>query len=252
MLGEADIDYYRLPPWFFLLDMTIKSPDIPVVVFVAGNNNPSNSEYLADEFIAGMRDTDRIHAQKVRVADLSLDHFSLKFYESGADQGEDFRRIHGMIDKAKGIVIATPIWNFSVPAHLKNLIDRIGSFGLDPATRTKGMLGGKPVFLIFTGGAGNFAWQSLMNETVSHVRESMKYFGLTVLETHFEPKCVTGDRTFGLVVDKRPEVLAAMKQKGKTFGEIVATFAETGKLPASVEAKSKFYKVASWFAKKFT
>jgi len=232
--------------------MSIKSPDIPIVVLVAGNNSPSNADALAEQFMVGLREVEYLHAQKVRIADLDIEHFSLQFYQSGTDQGEDFRRLHGMIDKAKAIVIATPIWNFSVPAHLKNLIDRMGAFALDTETRNKGTLGGKPVFLIFTGGASDFAWNSMMEASTSNVREAMKYFGATVTGTHFEPKCVKGTGKFGVVVQERKETMDTLKKRGNEFGEVVSTFAQSGKLPTAIQAKARFYKVASWAAKKFT
>ena len=104
------------------------------------------------------------------------------------------------VENASGLVIATPVWNFGVPAHLKNFIDRMGSFALDE-TRSRGTLNGKPFYIIFTGGAPKPAWTGLMKKTTAFVPEALRYFGATYIGHHFEPKCVKGRGKFGLVVD---------------------------------------------------
>ncbi len=226
---------------------------IPVLILLAGTNDPSNSALLAEHFTDGLRETEGIHAEMISLRELDLPHFTLKDYELRASHTADYHRLKTAVERARGIVIVSPIWNFSVPAHLKNAIDHLGIFALDPETRTRGLLKRTPFRLIFTGGAGVFAWKSVMQDAISHVREAMKYFGATHMGTHFEPKCVKQpERTFALVVDERPETLALMKRQGRDFGELVKKFTETGQLPAVNAGKSLFYRVASWFAKRFT
>lgn len=232
--------------------MPIQS-QIPVLVLIGGTNDPSNSALLAEHFTYGLRQVDGVHVETIHVKELDLPHFTLEHYAPDATLTEGYARLKQAVERAKGLVVATPIWNFSAPPHLMNLLDHMGIFALDPATRTTGLLPRTPFQLIFTGGAGMFAWKTMMADSTSHVREALKYFGATHMGTHFEPKCVKQpDRTFGLVVDQRPETLALMKQKGKAFGELTKAFAETGQLPTVTAGKSLFYKVASWFAKKFT
>ncbi len=225
---------------------------IRLLAIIAGTNDPSNTAVLAEHFLQGATAQSDIATESVRLKDLHIDHFTLDYYRPDAEQGEDFFALQQKIIAADGILIASPIWNFSVPAHLKNLIDRMGSFSLDAATRTKGQLGGKPVYILFAGGVSMFVWNSMMENTTSFLREALKYFGATVVGTHFEPKCVNGDRTFGLVLDKRPDALAAVKQKGAAFANIVQTFAETGALPAGQRGKSLFYATAQWVVKRMT
>ncbi|MDB4978855.1 MAG: hypothetical protein JWM56_1041 [Candidatus Peribacteria bacterium] len=232
--------------------MPIQDPQTNVLVVCAGMNEPSNSELLAENFMTGMKSIDTLHVQAVKLREKNIEHFTLAFYDPKKDQGKDFQDIQHSIEQAKGVVIVTPIWNFSVPAHLKNLIDRMGSFCLDSATHSKGTLGGKPFYLVFTGGSGNFVWNTVMENSTSHVREAIKYFGGTVIGTHFEEHCVNMDKSFGLVLDKRPEALEAAKKKGAEFGAIVKNFATTGALPASNKAKSLFYGIAQKVVKKLT
>lgn len=152
-------------------------------------------------------------------------------YTKSCQPNDDFCTLQEKIEQANGIVIATPIWNFSVPAHLKNVIDRIGAFALDEETRSKGQFKGKPFFFIFTGGAPLIAWKALMYLTTMHLSEAMKYYDGTVIGRHFEPKCMVRRGQFGLVVDRRPESLAKMRREGSRFAKIVQTYAKTGKLP---------------------
>ena len=175
-----------------------------------------------------------------RLKDLKIDHFNLNYYEEECIQEKDFCTIRELIEKANGIVVASPIWNFGVPAHLKNLIDRMGNFALDK-TRSVGMLNGKPFYLIFTGGAPFVAWTGLLKKTTSSIPEAIKYFGGSIIGTHFEGKCTKGKGKFGLVVDERPESLARMREEGLKFAQVVKEYTETGKLPVKQEVTKKVY-----------
>lgn len=196
---------------------------------------------LADSFIEGLKDVPGVTFEKIRLKDISLHHFTIADYEPESQPEPDYQRIKTILSDATGIVFATPIWNFSVPSHLKNLIDRMGAFGLDHDTHSKGQFGGKPIGLIFTGGAPMIAWKALMYLTTLHVAEAMKYYGGTVIMRHFEPKCTPAKGKFGLVVDQRPATLTLMKTYGKKFATSAQYFAENGKLPASQELIHKWF-----------
>ncbi len=187
---------------------------------------------LGEAFIHGIEEYDRSSSvTKIYLRDLNLEHFTLEHYDSSKKIEKDFQILKDAILQADGIIIASPIWNFSVPAHLKNAIDRIGSFGLDADTRTKGQFKGKPFYFIFTGGAPRAAWRGLMRFTVAHVSESLRYFGGTIVGHYYEAKCTERKGVFTLVLDKRPESLAKVRAKGKKFAGFVEDFTKTGKLP---------------------
>lgn len=131
--------------------------------------------------------------------------------------------------KADGVVIASPIWNFGVPAHLKNLIDRMGTFALDE-TRSVGTLKGKPFYLMYTGGSPAAAWP-LNKRTTSFMDVGLQYFGACIVGHHYEGRCTAGRGVFKEVVSSRPESLKAAKEKGKKFAEIVEIYATEGTLP---------------------
>ena len=225
-----------------LLSMTSPETQTPclIAVIVAGTNEPSNSNTLADAFIEGMKGVPGIAFEKIRLKELSIDHFTLAHY-SDANAEPDFRRVETLLKDAQGIVFASPIWNFSVPAHLKNLIDRMGAFALDSATHSQGQLKSKPCALLYTGGAPMIAWKALMYLTTLHVAEALKYYDGTIIYRHFEPRCTVSKGVFGLVVDKRPKTLEAMRRAGTSFANTTLYYAQTGSLPF------KYKLIHRWF-----
>lgn len=214
--------------------------NLTILVLVAGTNQPSNSDALADAFIQGVHQLEGTHVEKIRLRTLAIEHFSVDLYDPKCTQEDDFCKLQKLIEDADGVLITTPIWNFSVPAHLKNLIDRMGSFALNE-TRNRGTLKGKPFYFIFTGGAPKVAWRAMMRKTTSHLPESIRYFGGTPIGSHFEGKCLHGPGQFGLVVDKRPESLESVRKQGYEFAGIVKHFRETGRLPVGKELFSRAY-----------
>lgn len=202
-----------------------------ILIINAGTNEKSNSLALAEAFMKGARGLEGTEVELMRLKDMTIKHFDLEHYRPECRTDDDFCKLQDKILAADGIVIATPVWNFSVPAHLKNVIDRMGAFCLDEETHTKGQLKGKPFFLIHTGGAPMIAWKALMYMTTMHLPEAIKYYGGIVIGRTFEAKTMLGKGKFGFVMDKRPNDLAAMEKRGKRFAEIVQHFKEEGTLP---------------------
>lgn len=211
-----------------------------ITIIVAGMNEPSNSNRLADEFIEGLKTVEGVTFEKIRLKELSLHHFTLSDYAEESCE-PDYLRIKTLIQDSAGVIFATPIWNFSVPSHLKNLIDRMGTFGLDSATHSKGQFKQKPFGLIYTGGAPMIAWKALMYLTTLHIAEALKYYDGSIVLRHFEPKCVLGRGKFGLVVDQRPKTLERMRKDGERFAKIAKAYAETGTLPLKNRLWTKWF-----------
>lgn len=223
-----------------------------ILILVAGTNTRSNSHVLAQSFEKGVKKiSSEAEVNMIRLKDLSIDHFSLEHYKDGVAEEEDFVKVKELMARSDGVVIASPVWNFGVPAHLKNLLDRMGSFALDK-TRSQGTLNGKPFYLIFTGGAPIPAWKGLMKKTTSFVPEAIKYFGGTIFSTHFEPKCTAGKGVFELVVDERETSLNKLKEEGSRFAEMVDKYAKNGKLPMKQKCVKKMYSIGQRISKKVT
>lgn len=221
-----------------------------ILILVAGTNDPSNCDFLADLFIDGLTTIPGTDVEKIRLKDVPLPHFELQDYACGR-QGPAFDRIRALMQTGSGMVIATPVWNFSVPSHLKNFLDHAGCFALDSVTRSQGQLNGLPCYFLFTGGAPKVAWKGLMRFTTMHVQEAMRYFGASIAGTHFEGKCMKGRGTFGLVLGERQDLRESMVKKGRTFALVAKRFAETGTLPLSYRISATLYRWGQRLLSKF-
>jgi multimeric flavodoxin WrbA len=211
-----------------------------IVAIVGGTNAESNADTLCEAFLKGCI-AQGATTEKIRLRELHIDHFTLDHYKPDKADEPDFRKIREAILTCDGFVVASPVWNFSVPGHLKNLIDRMGAFGLDASTRAKGMLGGKPFFLLYTGGSPAPAWKGLMRRTTSAVPIALKYFGAAYCGTHYEGRCMKGKGIFRLVVNARSDSLTTAEMRGRAFGKIVKEFAATGQLPFKQRFMTKLY-----------
>lgn len=207
------------------------TPEVNITIIVAGTNEPSNVDFLAERMREGMRTAANVVVRKYRLRHMHIKHFTLDHYRRDFADDDDFPILRQAIQSAHAVVIASPVWNFSVPAHLKNLIDRMGSFALDPIGRSEGQLRSKPFFILLTGGAPMIAWKALMYITTLHITEALKYYDGTVVGRHFEPKCIVGHGTFGLVVDKRTATHETMRRHGKFLADIALHYAANGTLP---------------------
>ncbi|TSC79022.1 MAG: hypothetical protein G01um101425_868 [Candidatus Peregrinibacteria bacterium Gr01-1014_25] len=222
-----------------------------ILVIVAGTSEPSNCALLAEAFARGMRRVPDTDVQVMRLKDMNIRHFTLEFYQPECRRDDDFCTLQDAFLAADGVVIASPIWNFSVPAHLKNAIDRLGAVALDVETRTKGLMRGKPAYFLFTGGAPKAAWKGLMRFTTSHVQEALRYYHCTIVGTFFEGKCMAGSGVFGLVIDKRPDALAKAERCGERFASFTARLLRTGTLPLYYRLLMRGYKTGQRILAKF-
>ncbi len=219
-----------------------------ILVIVGGSSNPSNSEALADAFMEGIGNGTSI--EKIALRDLRIDYFDIRCYDPDFKDEPDFAMIRAKIENADGIVFAAPIWNFGIPANLKNLIDRCGAFSLDAERRMRGQWNDKPFYLIYTGGSPVAAWKGLLHATMSGMKVSLQYFGGAHTGTHFEPRCTPGRGRFGMVVDQRPESLQELRARGKAFAALVKHYVETGRLPLMVTLKRRFYRLGQTIQRK--
>ena len=223
-----------------------------ILAVVAGTNEPSNVNVLCDAFLKGVKDAiPQAEIVKLRLKDLTIKHFSLEDYHALCTSEDDFCRLQEHVQSCDALVFATPVWNFSVPGHLKNVIDRMGAFCLDEETRTKGQLPGTPAYFLYTGGAPVAVWKGLMRFTTSHLPESIRYYGGTIIGKDFEGKCQPKRGTFALIVDQRPASLARVEVKGKSFGRIVDRYVQTKIFPLHFRIINRTYKIGQKIVAKF-
>lgn len=90
-----------------------------------------NSDTMLDHFIKGVRAVNEVEIEKIYLSDIPIDYYSFENSKGVGPYEEKFAELIEKIKSAKGLVVATPTYNFSVPAHLKNFIDRLRFIALD-------------------------------------------------------------------------------------------------------------------------
>jgi len=101
---------------------------------VAISGSPSkgwNSDTMLDAFIEGAQKNDTVEIKKFYATDIECENYCF-INKNGAKEHEvALQELFDAIEDADGLVIATPTYNFSVPAGLKNIIDRMRPIALD-------------------------------------------------------------------------------------------------------------------------
>ncbi|OGI63364.1 hypothetical protein A2818_01495 [Candidatus Nomurabacteria bacterium RIFCSPHIGHO2_01_FULL_40_12] len=118
---------------------------------------------MLDYFILGMKEVSGIEVEKIYLEDILINTYTYENREAPTDNEREFKKLTQKItNEISGLIIATPTYNFSVPAHLKNFIDRIRFLALDFKRKNKlgqpaGMLGHLNTYFLVSGGTPNWA-----------------------------------------------------------------------------------------------
>lgn len=184
-------------------------------------NKDSNSATICDEFCKGVESIG-IHVEKVYLYDLHLPYFNYKNRKADppeSQENRDIKKLEDLMLHSPAMVIATPVWNFSVPAKLKNVMDRISYFGRvfkhPYSMRKQPNLHHINCYYIMTTGAPWYGWlfDSL---AYYHTKITFWYFGgknRGLLKAH---NCGNGSKN---VVKDRPRLLLKAYKKGQRFAK---------------------------------
>lgn len=146
-----------------------------------------NSDTMLDHFIRGIREVDGAHVEKIYLSDIPISYYTYENSRGIGPNEEKFAMLVSKLKKAEGLVIATPTYNFSVPAHLKNFIDRIRFFALDMDARNAigqpvGKLGHLRTYFLVSGGTPTWAQKLLFFAFPPFwLRGVFLYFGAKVM-----------------------------------------------------------------------
>lgn len=134
-----------------------------ILAISASPSRKRNSDTMLDYFISGMIKVEGIEVEKIYLDDIPIDYYKYENSKGAEDHEIEFKKLSDKImHEVCGLVIATPTYNFSVPAHLKNFIDRIRFFALDFQNKNKlgqprGMLGHLKMYFLVSGGTPAWA-----------------------------------------------------------------------------------------------
>ncbi|PIQ68445.1 MAG: hypothetical protein COV91_04090 [Candidatus Taylorbacteria bacterium CG11_big_fil_rev_8_21_14_0_20_46_11] len=146
-------------------EVEAERPDHLYLRVVALSCSPShgwNSDTMLDHFIMGIEEVPEVYVDKVYLSDVPMKPYSFDLKGGPAPDEKEFSELCENIQRANGLVIATPTYNFSVPAGLKNFIDRIRFFALDFKRQNRmgqpvGRLGYLRTFYLVSGGTPTWA-----------------------------------------------------------------------------------------------
>jgi len=185
-----------------------------------------NSDTMLDSFIDGMKTIPNIKVEKIYLEDIYIENYKYQNSKGPTEKEEDFKLLTDKISKdTDGLVIATPTYNFSVPAYLKNFIDRIRFIALDLTKKNKldqlvGLLGHLKMYFLVSGGTPNWAEHILFFTFPPFwLRGVFLYFGAKVIGASY-----SGDvHTFN-----NKKILKKCFNKGVKYAHIVATGKDQG------------------------
>ena len=189
-----------------------------IVALIGSPEKNGNSEMLLKYFLEGVSES----SKDIKISTFDLKDFDFDFYchacKTPLSYESKFKDLMKGIEEAQGLIIATPTYNFSVPAKLKNLIDRMGFMALDYQNLNKfkqpsGKLGYLKTYFIVTGGTPSWMKKILF--------PLFPAFWLQVVFWYYGAKrggsFYAGGLTFSNPAKNHPKLLSKCKKLGKKF-----------------------------------
>lgn len=149
-----------------------------VSAFLGSPRKNGNTSYLLNEFLKGVSENknnsvDSIFLQEYKISEC-MDCNRCK-NSAGCVQNDDMQKLYPVIKQADVLVIAAPVYWWSMPGHLKTFIDRFYAFD-------DGELKGKKAYLLLTyGGALPNSGPVLVEKTF---KEIFDYIGIDLVKTY--------------------------------------------------------------------
>lgn len=185
-----------------------------IIALACSPSRGRNSDKMLDAFLSGVAIVENIDYEKVYLEDIFIDNYRFENRLGPSEDEADFANLVEKIKTADGLIIATPTYNFSVPAHLKNFVDRMRFFALDLNNKNfikqpVGKLSYLKTYFIVSGGTPNWAQKILFFAFPSFwLRGVFLYYGAHVLGSFY-----SGDvKTF-----ENRKILSKTMSKGVKF-----------------------------------
>ncbi len=185
-----------------------------IIALACSPSKGFNSDKMLDAFLAGVSLVEDVDYEKIYLNDIYIENYKFDNRLGTTEQESDFAELVEKIKNANALVIATPTYNFSVPAHLKNFIDRIRFFALDMDRRNflkqpVGKLSHLRMYFLVSGGTPVWAQKLLFFAFPPFwLRGVFLYYSAQVLGAFY-----SGDvKTF-----ENKKILAKATEKGRKF-----------------------------------
>lgn len=189
-----------------------------IIALSCSTSRGRNSDTMLDSFIKGVEKVDGVDIEKIYLEDVPIDLYKHENSKSVQEHEVEFGNLINKIKNSNALVIATPTYNFSVPAHLKNFIDRIRFIALDLGKRNAlgqpvGKLNYLRTYFLVSGGTPSWAQKILFFAFPPFwLRAVFLYFDANVIGAYY-----TGDvKSF-----ENKKVQNKSERIGKSFAKCV-------------------------------
>ncbi|HKK54114.1 MAG TPA: NAD(P)H-dependent oxidoreductase [Patescibacteria group bacterium] len=187
-----------------------------IILLAVSPNKEGNSFTLAKNFLSQIN-SDKYEVEIIYLYNWHLNYCSNENFNFGPEEKDvekEAKELFSKFKNTKYVVLATPIWNFGLPAILKNFLDRASNYGRvwsDKKNMKVPNWKEKKFFLIFTSGAPKVG---LVLNFVAILQTflSLKYYGAKKKIVKIKGSCGNGKRN--LLKDKT-RLLNKMSKKGK-------------------------------------
>lgn len=185
-----------------------------VIALSCSPSHGYNSDTMLDNFVQGFKGASNKSVEKIYLSDIPIDDYCFDNKTGPAEHETAFKELCEKIMEAEALVIATPTYNFSVPAKLKNLIDRIRFFALDFNNKSRlGQPSGKlehlRVYFIVSGGTPTWAQKLLFF--------AFPPFWLRGVFLYMGSHCLGAIYSGNVKAFQTPSVLEKCRLRGKKF-----------------------------------
>jgi len=185
-----------------------------VLAIAASPRRGGNTETLLDEFLLGLTKAggafEKVVLSDLKIAPCREDHYCLKTGECSItdDATEVFRKIL----EADQIVLASPVFFYALPAHLKALVDRVELYFIRKYS-LKQSLPGTPrkAYVIMVGATEG-------ERTFEGSLATLKEFFSTLNTVIHGRTCFKGIEKID-DLKRRPQLLSEAREAGKRFVE---------------------------------
>lgn len=192
------------------------------VLLIASSPNRGdrgNSDTLLENFKEGLEESGKVEVVKKQyLYDVCMGDYCHQLKIPNPENEQDLIELSELLHEIDGLVIATPTFNFNVPAVLKNFIDRIGYVALNYKEQNmfkqpKGQLGHLKCYFIVTGGTPNWIKRFIFFLYPDFwLKAVFAYYGCLKTKSSYSGKLM-----YSSPAKDKPKLLNTLKNKGKKF-----------------------------------
>lgn len=149
-----------------------------ILIINGSHRKDGSTQILKDKFVETIK-KEKFNIKELNLAEMNIEYFD---YNSKYTDKDEYPTIQKELLKADTIIIATPVYWYSMPAKLKTVFDRFNDMYREGKTKE---LEGKNVILMYTHGSdiGKPEFAFPIKDTSDYLK--MNYLGSFSIRTKF-------------------------------------------------------------------